>query len=181
MKSENCASSCFCGKSIKIIKVKVKWCICIAPFPYEDAQRRFTMINSPPADRKHIEASSKCSMYMLRWYSFYRPRKDRKLSELWRERRSPKYTTLDQAGDRTLDLRVGRQRSCHCANQPANYAPNDKNMAKFRLEQSVKAYPQFKGGRGHLPSLPDTSYCLLITALHWKNYPLIYSNFRSKI
>ena len=35
------------------------------------------------------------------WYSFYRPREDGKLSELYREKRLPKYSTLDQAGGRT--------------------------------------------------------------------------------
>ena len=39
--------------------IKVKWCIYnIAPFPYEDAQRRFTMISLPPADRKQINKIS---------------------------------------------------------------------------------------------------------------------------
>ena len=33
-----------------LVKRKLKWCMCIAPFPYEDAQRCFTMISLPPAD-----------------------------------------------------------------------------------------------------------------------------------
>ena len=45
------------------------------------AQRRFTIISLPPADRKHRRI-------ILCWYSFYRPREDGKLSELQRERRS---------------------------------------------------------------------------------------------
>ena len=62
---------------LALVKSKKKWCIYIAPFRYEDAQRRFTMISLPPADRKHIyQAVNVC------WYSFYRPRKDGKLSEL---------------------------------------------------------------------------------------------------
>ena len=42
---------------------------------------------------------------------FTDPRKDGKLSELYRERRSHKCSTLDQAEARTGDLRIGRQRS----------------------------------------------------------------------
>ena len=58
-------------------KVKVKWCIYIVPFPCEYAQRRFTMIRLPPADRERLyKAVHVC------WYSFYQPRKDGKLSEL---------------------------------------------------------------------------------------------------
>ena len=34
--------------------VVIKWCIYIAPFLYEYAQRRFTMVILPPADRKHV-------------------------------------------------------------------------------------------------------------------------------
>ena len=44
-----------------------KWCIYIAPFPYEYGQRRFTMISGHPVDRKHMEDpqadDSKWSMY----------------------------------------------------------------------------------------------------------------------
>ena len=50
------------GKS----KVKVMWCIYIAPLSLT-SQRRFTMINLPPADWKHIQAqiaaASKQSMH----------------------------------------------------------------------------------------------------------------------
>ena len=85
--------------------VKVKCCIYIAPFPYEYAQRRITQWSVYPRGPKaHIGAA----------YSFYRPRKDRKLSELQRERRSHRYSTIDETGDWTRDLRVGRQRSYHC-------------------------------------------------------------------
>ena len=54
------------------VKVKVMWCIYIAPFPFGCAQRRFTMIGLPPADRKHIYTKRAVNVC---WYSFYRPRK----------------------------------------------------------------------------------------------------------
>ena len=41
-------------EKISFLKTKVKWCICIAPFPYGYTQRRFTMTGLPHADRKHI-------------------------------------------------------------------------------------------------------------------------------
>ena len=47
-------------------KSKVRWCIYIAPSSLT-SQRRFTMINLPPADWKHIQAqiaaASKQSMH----------------------------------------------------------------------------------------------------------------------
>ena len=47
-------------------KVQVKWCIYTAPVLHT-SQRRFTMINLPPADWKHIQtqiaAASKQSMH----------------------------------------------------------------------------------------------------------------------
>ena len=47
-------------------KSKVKWCIYVAPLS-QTSQRRFTMINLPPADWKHIQAqmvaTSKQSMH----------------------------------------------------------------------------------------------------------------------
>ena len=47
-------------------KSKVKWCIYIAPLSLT-SQRRFTMINLPPANWKHIQAqiaaASKQSMH----------------------------------------------------------------------------------------------------------------------
>ena len=47
-------------------KSKVRWCICIAPLSLA-SQRRFTMINLPPEDWKHIQAqiaaASKQSMH----------------------------------------------------------------------------------------------------------------------
>ena len=52
-------------KAVHEVK-KVKWCIYITPLS-QTSQRRFTMINLPPADRKHIEAqmaaASKQSMH----------------------------------------------------------------------------------------------------------------------
>ena len=49
-----------------VIKKKKKWCIYIAPLS-QTSQRRFTMINLPPADWKHIQAqiaaASKQSMH----------------------------------------------------------------------------------------------------------------------
>ena len=48
------------------LKSKVKWCIYIAPLSLT-SQGRFTMINLPPADWKHIQAqiaaASKQSMH----------------------------------------------------------------------------------------------------------------------
>ena len=63
---------------------KVKWCIYMAPFPYEDAQRRFTTISLPSAKRKHFQAPMAAAFKAVHvcWYSFYRLRKDGKLSEL---------------------------------------------------------------------------------------------------
>ena len=49
-------------------KSKVRWCIYIAPLSLT-SQRRFTMINLPPADWKHIQAqtaaASKQSMHAV--------------------------------------------------------------------------------------------------------------------
>ena len=54
------------SNKLKKKKVKVKWCIYIAPLS-QTSQRRFTMINLPPADWKHIQAqmaaASKQSMH----------------------------------------------------------------------------------------------------------------------
>ena len=52
-------------------------------------------------------------------YSFYRPRKDGKRSELQWQRRPCRYSALEKAGDWATDLWVGRQRSYHCANPSA--------------------------------------------------------------
>ena len=50
----------------KELKIKVKWCIYIAPLSLT-SQRRFTMMKLPPADWKHIQAqiaaASKQSMH----------------------------------------------------------------------------------------------------------------------
>ena len=113
-----------CGKTLdcqqKLIRVKVKCCIYIAPFSYEYApcskahnSDQFT----PSGPKAHIGASG--SRFNVCWYSFYRPRKDGKLSELQREWRSHRNSTLDEAGDWTWGLRVGRQRCYHCANPSA--------------------------------------------------------------
>ena len=60
------------------------------------------------------------------WYSFYRPRKDGKLSQLRRKRRSHKCSTRD--------LVVGRQRYYHCANHAASYY----------MKYSFKQIPMYK-------------------------------------
>ena len=71
---------------------------------------------TPSVPKAHIGASvSRYNAVYVCWYSFYRLRKDGKLSELQRERRSHRYSTPDEAND----LRVGRQRS-YCANPSAN-------------------------------------------------------------
>ena len=69
------------------------------------------MVSLPPADRKQIYIGAFDSLFKavhVCWYSFYRLQKDGKLSDFQRERRSPKYSILDQAGDRTGNLRIGR-------------------------------------------------------------------------
>ena len=68
-----------------------------------------------------------CAVHVC-WYSFERPRKDRQLSELQRERmlHSPY-----EAGDWTWDLRVGRQRSYHCANPSDPAHQQAAGMAVF--------------------------------------------------
>ena len=76
---------------------------------------------TPSRPKAHIGASgSRFNAVHVCWCSFYRPRKDGKLNELQRERRSHRYSTLDKAGDWTWDLQVGRQRSYHCANPSAS-------------------------------------------------------------
>ena len=53
-------------------------------FSMKHAQRRFTMISLPPGGPKaYIGASgSRFKAIHVCWYSFYRPQKDGKLSEL---------------------------------------------------------------------------------------------------
>ena len=81
---------------------KRKCCIYIVPFPYENAQRRITMVSvyaqQTESTYRRIWQPLSCGLCMLD-YSFYRPQKDGKLSELQRERRSHRYSTLGEAGD----------------------------------------------------------------------------------
>ena len=64
---------------------------------------------TPSRPKAHIGASgSRFNAVHVCWCSFYRPRKDGKLSELQWERRSHRYSTLDEAGDWTWDLGAGR-------------------------------------------------------------------------
>ena len=81
---------------------KVKWCIYTAPFPYECSKALYNDQFTHSGPEAYIGASgSRFEAVHVCWYSFYRPREDGKLSKLWREIRSPKYSSLDQAGDRT--------------------------------------------------------------------------------
>ena len=102
-------------------KSKVRWCIYIAPLSLT-SQRRFTMINLPPADWKHIQAqiaaASKQSMHagtqftdlgrMESWVNFsgkegrqiFQSRQNRE----WAHTRTEKNS--DQGGNWTHDLRV---------------------------------------------------------------------------
>ena len=57
-----------------------------------------------------------------------RPRKDGKLSELQRERRSPNIPLSGRTGNGTRDLRVGRQRSYHCANPSARFSEHNSSI-----------------------------------------------------
>ena len=107
--------------SVLLQKV-VKWWIYIVHFHMNMCSKALTMISLPPADQKHNYIGASGSHFKavhLCYYSFYRPWKDGKLSELLRQKRFPKYSTLDQAGDWTGDLRIGRQRSYHYSNPSA--------------------------------------------------------------
>ena len=94
---------------------KVKCCIYIAPFPYGYAQRRITMISLPPADRKHIKAHLAATlMWSMHAGTHFT---DLGRMESWVNfsgKEGHRYSTLNEAGDWTWDLRVGRQRSYHC-------------------------------------------------------------------
>ena len=103
-----------------------------------NAQQGFTIINYPQQTRsiyrhnRQLLLSSSCMLVLNS-----PPRKDGKLSGLLRERRSPKYLILDQAGDLNRDLLIGRQRSYHCANPSPLKHSHSLTLKAFKMAKNV--------------------------------------------
>ena len=132
------------------MSLKVKCCTYIAPFPYEYAQRRITMIGLPPADRKHIQAHL---VVHVCWYSFTDLGR---IESRQNFRRKGKEGHTDIQPSTRVEPGLGRQRSYHCAN--LSLRQRTLQMIRYRAER-----PWIRTLRGEAPypslKMPLTGSC----------------------